>query len=64
MEFEINQRIDFEVGELASAAFEVVEDYLYDNEPDYARLNDKQRDMLLKAIFTRAIEILKEEEED
>lgn len=61
MEFEIKEKISFEVGELASQVLEVADDYFYDHEQNYDRLDSKQKDALLKAIFSRALEILKEE---
>ena len=62
MEFEIKQKVDFEIGELASQVLEVVDDYFSEYEPNYGELDDKQRDALLEAIFSRAIKILEEED--
>lgn len=62
MEFEIKQKVDFEIGELANQALEIVDDYFSDYEPNYGELDDKQRDALLEAVFSRAIKFLKEED--
>lgn len=62
MKFEIKQEIDFEIGELASQVLEEADYYLSARDPNYDDLNDKQRDELLEAIFSRALEILKEED--
>lgn len=62
MEFEIKQKVDFEIGKLASWALNTVDDYFSDYEPNYGELDDKQRDALLEAVFSRAIKILKEED--
>lgn len=61
MEFEIKYKVDFEVGELASQVLDQADDYLSEHEPNYDDLDGKQKDELLKAIFSRALEILKEE---
>ena len=62
MEFEIKQTVHFEIGELASHVLEMADDSLTCNEPEYENLSDEQRDALLKAIFSKALEILKEED--
>ena len=62
MEFEIKQKVDFEIEELASRAIEIVDYNLSEYEPNYGELDDKQRNALLKAIFSRAIKILEEED--
>ena len=62
MKFEIKLEIDFEIGELASQVLEEADYYLAAREPNYEDLDDKQRDELLKAIFSKALEILKEED--
>lgn len=62
MRFEIKRIINFEAGELASTALNVVDDYLSEYEPNYGELDDEQRNLLLKAIFSRAFEILEKED--
>lgn len=62
MEFEIKQTIDFNIERLARQALNVVDDDLSEYEPNYGELDDKQRDALLEAIFSRAIKILEEED--
>jgi hypothetical protein len=62
MEFEIKQIVNFEAGELANTALNVVDDYLSEYEPNYGELDDEQRNLLLKAIFSRAFEILEKED--
>ena len=62
MRFEIKQIVNFEAGELANTALNVVDDYLSEYEPNYGELDDEQRNALLKAIFSRAIKILEEED--
>ena len=61
MKFEIKQEIDFEVEDIASQAIDVVADFLSDCEPNYRKLDACQRYELLKAIFSRAFELLKED---
>lgn len=62
MEFEIKQKVDFEIGELATQALEIVDDDFSEFEPNYGELDDNQRDALLEAVFSRAIKILKGED--
>jgi hypothetical protein len=62
MEFEIKQKIDFEVEDLAGQAIDVVADFLSDCEPNYRKLDACQRYELLKAVFSRTFELLKEED--
>jgi len=62
MRFEIKQIVNFEAGELANTALNVVDDYLSEYEPNYGELDDEQRNLLLKAIFSRAFEILEKED--
>ena len=58
MEFEIKRKIDFDVEELASTILDVADSHLYDKESGYDELDDKQKDILLMAIFGKALEIL------
>ena len=62
MKFEIKREIDFEIEDFASRALKVVDEDFYCNFSDYEVLNNKQRNELLKAVFSRALEILKEED--
>ena len=62
MEFEIKQKVEFEIEELATQALEIVDEDFSEYESNYGELDDKQRNVLLKAIFSRAIKILEEED--
>ena len=62
MEFEIKQKVEFEIEELATQALEIVDEDFSEYESNYGELDDKQRNALLKAIFSRAIKILEEED--
>lgn len=62
MEFEIKQTVDFNIERLARQALDVVVDDLSEYELNYGELDDKQRDTLLEVIFSKALEILKEED--
>lgn len=59
MEFEITQTVSFEIEDLANAIIVYADMYLTDYAPDYSKLDNKQGNLLLATIFSKAVEILR-----
>ena len=66
MNFEVKTEVSFDIDGFAGRILGSFDDYVYDldYEKDYVLLSREQKTELKIAIFERAIETLKEEEED
>lgn len=66
MNFEVKTEVSFDIDDFVRRILCNFDDYVYDldYESDYVLLSREQKDELKIAIFERAIETVKEEEED